>query len=332
MAVLLVMAGACSRRSGSFRLESVPESVVADGYSRARIVARAVGGAPREFRAEVVEGGGRASIARAEAAGDRIEITVRAGVEPGPVSVRLTAERFAPAIARYVQTADYADANGDGTPDVLGLDDPADREAFRQWFTFLAESQYFAEKPRAEVSDCAGLLRFAYRGALETHDAAWYRNMRLPQAPLPANAAKYAYPHTLLEAALFRVKPGAFTPGDVSDGSFAEFADAETLMRRNTWFVSREIERAEPGDLLFFRQLEQAMPFHAMIYLGPSRVEADPAKRLVYHTGPVGKQAGEVRRPTVDELMRHPSPRWRPVTGNPNFLGVFRWNILRDTY
>jgi len=28
--------------------------------------------------------------------------------------------------------------------------------------------------------------------------------------------------------------------------------------------------------------------------------------------------------------MRHPSPRWRPQAGNPNFLGVYRWNILRE--
>jgi len=32
----------------------------------------------------------------------------------------------------------------------------------------------------------------------------------------------------------------------------------------------------------------------------------------------------------VDELLRHPSPRWRPLEGNHNFLGVYRWNILRE--
>jgi len=30
----------------------------------------------------------------------------------------------------------------------------------------------------------------------------------------------------------------------------------------------------------------------------------------------------------VEELLRHPSPQWRPQIGNPNFLGIFRWNIL----
>jgi uncharacterized protein YfaT (DUF1175 family) len=37
-----------------------------------------------------------------------------------------------------------------------------------------------------------------------------------------------------------------------------------------------------------------------------------------------------MRRVTLAELLNHPSPRWRPVTGNSNFLGVYRWNILRE--
>jgi hypothetical protein len=28
--------------------------------------------------------------------------------------------------------------------------------------------------------------------------------------------------------------------------------------------------------------------------------------------------------------MQHPDPRWRPTPSNPNFLGVYRWNILRE--
>ena len=43
-----------------------------------------------------------------------------------------------------------------------------------------------------------------------------------------------------------------------------------------------------------------------------------------FHGGP-----GEMRRPSVTELLHHPAPQWRPYIGNPNFLGVYRWNILR---
>lgn len=39
----------------------------------------------------------------------------------------------------------------DGTPDFLRLDNPGDRQAFRRWFTFLAEVQYFT--PAAERPD-----------------------------------------------------------------------------------------------------------------------------------------------------------------------------------
>ncbi len=39
---------------------------------------------------------------------------------------------------------------------------------------------------------------------------------------------------------------------------------------------------------------------------------------------------GEVRRVTVDDLLHHPDTRWRPISENSNFLGVYRWNILRE--
>ena len=49
----------------------------------------------------------------------------------------------------------------------------------------------------------------------------------------------------------------------------------------------------------------------------------------VYHTGPSGKEPGEIRRPTVAALLNHPEPQWRPNAANTHFLGVYRWNILR---
>jgi uncharacterized protein YfaT (DUF1175 family) len=116
----------------------------------------------------------------------------------------------------------------------------------------------------------------------------------------------------------------------LTDGAFAQFADAQTLQQLNSHRVTRDIRLAQPGDLLFYRQIEQDMPFHAMLYLGRSHFEASRANWIVYHTGPLGGGKGEIRRPTVEELLRHPSPRWRPNVGNGNFLGVFRWNILRE--
>ena len=113
-----------------------------------------------------------------------------------------------------------------------------------------------------------------------------------------------------------------------ADG-YAEFADARTLVRYNTRLVTRDVHHAEPGDLLFFRQTGQSEPYHTMVYLGRSQFEPESALFVVYHTGPFRGGPGEIRRPTVDELMQHPSPQWRPQIGNPNFVGVFRWNVLR---
>ncbi|MFZ0706299.1 MAG: DUF1175 family protein [Candidatus Korobacteraceae bacterium] len=224
---------------------------------------------------------------------------------------------------------DATDSFADGTPDFLRLANSADRRAFRGWFTLLAESQYYRHKLPAEIDDCAALLRFSYREALRQHDSAWLSAMALPVAPRSGEVRQYHYPHTPLGAAIFRVQDGSFAVSDVSDGAFAEFADARTLWRDNAYSVGRDLSRARPGDLLFFRQSGDHITYHAMIFLGASQIEPGPEQYLVYDTGPQGKSPGEIRRPTVAELMNFPDARWRPVASNPAFLGVYRWNILR---
>lgn len=233
-------------------------------------------------------------------------------------------------------TAELTDRFLDGTPDFLRLDSASDQEAFRRWFVLIAE--YQALRPPSdvpsEINDCAALLRYAYRNALLDHDAYWFKEAKInPPSALPS-LEKYHYPRTPLGAALFRTRPGPFLPSDLKNGAFAEFADARTLKDFDSYFLSRDIRDARPGDLIFYRQLEQNSPFHSMIFVGPSPWLADsqPAANsdiVVYHTGPMGSGPGEMRRLTVSDLLNHPSPRWRPVAGNSNFLGVFRWNILR---
>jgi len=229
-----------------------------------------------------------------------------------------------------------SDRLGDGTPDFVRLDSPSDQETFRRWFVLIAEYQALrpAEQVPREINDCAALLRYSYRNALRTHDSNWLREVQIePPSALPS-LEKYRYPFTPLGASLFRIRPGKFQVSDLKDGTFAEFADAKTLKDFNSHLVSRDVHDARPGDLLFYRQLEQDTPFHSMIFVGRSawQPESDPTNNsdvVVYHTGQIGGAPGEMRRVTVAELLQHPSPRWRPVAGNSNFLGVYRWNILR---
>ena len=224
---------------------------------------------------------------------------------------------------------------GDGTPDFLHLDSAADRQAFRGWFTAIAEYQALRQPQElpAEINDCAALLRYAYRGALHAHTAGWLIENKMEALAYLPSVRKYAYPHTPLGASLFRTHPAAAEEDPRT--AFAEFADAKTLWQLNTFFVSRDVRLAQPGDLLFYRQLEQSSPYHSMIFVGASRLDKDERGGeaiLVYHTGPIGKTPGEMRRTSLAELLQHPSPRWRPARGNANFLGVYRWNILREAY
>jgi uncharacterized protein YfaT (DUF1175 family) len=222
----------------------------------------------------------------------------------------------------------WTDRFGDGTPDFLRLSDPADQAAFRRWFTLIAE--YQAIRPRAdvpgEITDCASLLRYSYREALKRHDENWFVTSGIEVAAPPGEVRVWSYPHTPLGTALFRVRPGAFEPRDVNDGAFAQFADARTLVERNAYLVNRDVREALPGDLLFYRQFGQSSPWHSMIV---DRVGAEVV--VVYDTGTDHGQPGELRRMALAELLDHPQPQWRPLPGNPNFLGVYRWNILRGT-
>ena len=53
-------------------------------------------------------------------------------------------------------------ASSSGTAQVR-LADESDRAAFRAWFVLLADAQF--ERRAPEVTDCAALVRFAFREA-----------------------------------------------------------------------------------------------------------------------------------------------------------------------
>jgi uncharacterized protein YfaT (DUF1175 family) len=312
------------------RLSLAPLQLIANGYDSATLTLDEPSAVPPVI---LIEPAHAATVADLSPAGRGWKAQIRAGVTPATITVRVQLPGRSPAVVRLFTALDLSDSAADGTPDFLRLDDADDARAFRRWFTFLAETQYFEAAARrpAEIVDCAALIRFACREALRAHDGNWATEAHLPLAPGIPSVAKYQYPYTPLGAALFRVKSGGFLPADLAAGAFAQFADAKTLQLRNTHFVTREAARAEPGDLLFYRQSSEHMPFHSMIYLGESQIDRRAGPYLVYHTGPGADGPGEVRRPTLDELRHFPDPSWRPLPDNPRFLGVFRWNILRST-
>jgi uncharacterized protein len=211
----------------------------------------------------------------------------------------------------------------DSIVQALHLDSEADRDAFRRWFTFLAEAQYFTppeQRPR-EIVDCAALVRYAYREALRHHDSAWAAHSTLPLIPAIPSVAKYSYPRTVVGPRIFRTGPG----------TFAEFADARTLYTFNAALVGRDLRLAQPGDVLFYRRPNASSPFHTMVVIGKSQITGEAGPFVVYDTGPEGTQDGQIRRLSFRELLQFPDPQWHPVPENSLFLGVFRWYILRTS-
>jgi uncharacterized protein YfaT (DUF1175 family) len=324
--VLLLGAGFiwlnASRRQTTFILSKQAASFPADGnYQRVLRLRRQDGTA---VGADVVVAGLPARVVT-EADGSAF-VDVQAPSMPGERLIRFQGVEVVPGVASLTFVADATDRFGDGMPEFLRLHTAADRAAFRGWFTALADAAASLppEQLPKEINDCAALLRWCYRNALHAHDEAWESTMPFAAPPPLPSVQQYVWPETSLGSTLFRVRAGAYAASDATDGTFAQFADARTLMQHNTFWVSRDLRAALPGDLLFYRQLEQNSPFHSMVLTGGS------AQWAVYHTGPIGRGPGEMRRVLVEDLLHHPDRQWRPNIDNENFLGVYRWNILRQ--
>jgi uncharacterized protein YfaT (DUF1175 family) len=241
------------------------------------------------------------------------------------------------ALRNPLGAADERDTLGDGFPDAVRLVRPEDRVTFARWLTFLAESQYYSPSPgtSAEIHDCAGLIRFAFRNALVAHNAVWRRTIQMGQGseaggePDFGDLREFTYPDWALGAALFRTQTGPLVPGDLARGAFAQFADAATILYYNTFFISRDVRAAHPGDLLFYAQPEQRETYHSMLFVGRSHFQPEQTDWVVYHTGDWNGRPGEIRELEVRLLLQHPDPRWRPLQTNPRFLGVYRFELLR---
>ncbi len=197
---------------------------------------------------------------------------------------------------------------------------PADESALRQTVTNIALLQAHKPSPLWEPKqrDCAGLVRFAYRTALEPRDAARTSKLGIPSKlnlpPLSDHARN-----------LFPNYPQIWqTHADSNKPQYGYFADAETLIGHNFRLKSRELAQARSGDLLVYQKpLDHDEPYHLMIFAA-----GHPNNLVVYHNGAQGADA-QVRVVNVSQLLESPDAVWIPRAENPFFLGVYEWNRVQ---
>jgi uncharacterized protein YfaT (DUF1175 family) len=67
----------------------------------------------------------------------------------------------------------------------------------------------------AEIQDCAALLRYSFREALNYHDAKWAGAQHVGDVGFES-VRQWQYPETMLGTGLFRVRPGPFVEGTVA--------------------------------------------------------------------------------------------------------------------
>jgi uncharacterized protein len=193
-------------------------------------------------------------------------------------------------------------AVGAGTGDVRLS--PLQARAFRAWMVRIVDTQIAkGPTPRWQGRDCAGLVRFAVAEALRAHDAAWLRangiGGRVPpelELSLPQQTLRHAW--------------------RLADGSRSAYVGALELVQENATFVSKDVNLAQPGDLLLFDQGDDQ---HLMVFTG---------WYVAYHTGTSDSHDNGLRAVSVRDLMAWRDTRWQPVADNPNFLGVFRLRFL----
>ncbi|MCP4131995.1 MAG: DUF1175 family protein [bacterium] len=241
-------------------------------------------------------------------------IYFRSTLVPGTVIFRCGNET--PVKLTFYKT--IPDLDRDGFPDEAELSSHADREAFRNWFVRIAESQYLKRNGtwNKKERDCSGLVRFAYKEALKKHNLQWQRKHGIVIDKNLPDVAKFTFPDVpVLGEKLFKISGGTAADGT----SFGYFADSETLMKYNSFLVNRNIEDAKKGDILFFFNMGNAKyPYHSMIV---AEITGNTII-IIYHTG----EKDILKRVPVSYLDR--SKIFRPISWNRHFLGVFRFHIL----
>lgn len=183
--------------------------------------------------------------------------------------------------------------------------DAQQTRAFRAWFVRIVQEQLRqGPSPRWYQQDCAGLVRFAANESLKSHDARWLRSMGMSNAWLPPEVAYTPAQRHLAQS------------WQLGGGERGPYVDAIKLIQHNSVLIGRDLQQAEPGDLLFFDQGDDQ---HLMIWTG---------RDIVYHTGSARPGDNGMRQVSLSQLMHWKDTRWVPDARNPNFIGVYRLGFL----
>ena len=172
-----------------------------------------------------------------------------------------------------------AAANGPASLQSSSLQSASDRTAFRRWFTFLAESRYYARKKAPQLLDGDALIRWAIQQSLKPHDLAWSRHVELPVFPVMPSIEATIGPQE----------------------------------SRTPVLVSRDLADAQPGDLLLYAN--ESLPARVMVYIGRSQIVPSPEKWVVYVTERVHWVSVELLRtdPAVEWRPVPENPAFRGV-------------------
>ena len=191
-------------------------------------------------------------------------------------------------------------------PDSAARLNKAQSRAFQAWMLRIVSAQLErGPSPRWQHRDCAGLVRFAVNEALSVHDTRWLRaNGIASDRQLP--------PELELERGQESLRNRWVQGG----GAVGNYVSAIALVQHNSRFIARDLNQAQPGDLLFFDQGDEQ---HLMVWMGA---------RIAYHTGTVKPDDNGLRSVDVSQLKTWKDTRWQPAVDNPNFAGVFRLAFL----
>lgn len=176
---------------------------------------------------------------------------------------------------------------------------------FRAWLVRLVEEQVRRPNPRWTQRDCAGLVRFASAEAFSVHDDAWRQKNGFVGVSLPP-------PIDLNEAQRQLLRNRWLT----EKGEMSAYASAVALVQHNSRFMGKDYAQAQAGDLLFFDQGDDQ---HLMVWMGGW---------VAYHTGTVTENDNGMRAVSIKDLLQWKDTRWRPLDGNPNFAGIYRFSFL----